>query len=349
MNEQHNSYDYQNLTLKYNEEFYGLTYGEWTAKWWKWAYSIPSNVHPAYDNNGEYCGQNQTGPVWFLAGSFGFPVKRQCVITAETAILFPILNSECSYAEYSTLKTERDLRECAKNIQDQVVNVKASVNATKLQNLEKFRIQSHIFNFTLPKNNILGLPPQNTQAVSDGNWVFLKPLPVGKYEIRFRGEINQSSSTNNNLFAGPVGWDYETIYLITINPTKNIITQSNTELIDERDIKNHLIKILNANSSQTYIRLTDSQINDALKKLPEWSAKDNKLHKIFKFKDFASMFAFMFQVAEVSQKINHAPNMTTTYTTVTLEVDTWNLGHVISNYDIKFANHIEQIYQKVAK
>jgi hypothetical protein len=49
---------------------YGLTYGEWTAKWWQWAYSIPSDVHPAYDDNGKYCAEGQSGPVWFLAGTY---------------------------------------------------------------------------------------------------------------------------------------------------------------------------------------------------------------------------------------------------------------------------------------
>jgi hypothetical protein len=45
---------------------YGLSYGEWTAKWWKWAYSVPKNVNPSYDDSGRYCSEGQSGPVWFL-------------------------------------------------------------------------------------------------------------------------------------------------------------------------------------------------------------------------------------------------------------------------------------------
>ena len=30
--------------------------------------------------------------------------------------------------------------------------------------------------------------PTSTKAVSDGYWVFLKPLPVGKHTLFFRGE-----------------------------------------------------------------------------------------------------------------------------------------------------------------
>jgi 4a-hydroxytetrahydrobiopterin dehydratase len=57
------------------------------------------------------------------------------------------------------------------------------------------------------------------------------------------------------------------------------------------------------------------------------------------------MFAFMFKVAEIAQTINHHPNMTSTWNTLTIEVSTWNLGNAISNQDVKLAKSIEQIYQ----
>src|SRR5262245_20745573 len=59
---------------------FGLTYGEWTARWWQWAYSIPKYVHPAYDDSGKYCAEGQSGPVWFLAGTFEHPAERYCTI-----------------------------------------------------------------------------------------------------------------------------------------------------------------------------------------------------------------------------------------------------------------------------
>ena len=53
---------------------YNLTFGEWTARWWQWGYSIPKNINPAYDDNGRFCVQKQSGPVWFLAGT----VRSSC-------------------------------------------------------------------------------------------------------------------------------------------------------------------------------------------------------------------------------------------------------------------------------
>ena len=32
-----------------DSNLYGLTYGEWTAKWWQWAYSVPKDVNPSFD------------------------------------------------------------------------------------------------------------------------------------------------------------------------------------------------------------------------------------------------------------------------------------------------------------
>ena len=50
---------------------YGLSYGEWTARFWQWLHSIPKQDNPAADTTGKNCGLKQTGPVWFLPGTYG--------------------------------------------------------------------------------------------------------------------------------------------------------------------------------------------------------------------------------------------------------------------------------------
>jgi hypothetical protein len=156
---------------------YGLTYGDWTAKWWQWAYSVPKEVNPAYDDSGKYCSEGQSGPVWFLTSTYKHPVDRHCTIPAGKAILFTILNSECSYAEFPKLKTEKQLRQCSKQMQDSVTQVQATVDGINIKDLDKYRFKPPLFSFTLSKNNILVLLANiTTQSVSDGNWVFLKPL-----------------------------------------------------------------------------------------------------------------------------------------------------------------------------
>jgi hypothetical protein len=180
---------------------YGIPYAEWTAKWWQWANSIPTPLNPASDKTGQNCAQSQGGPVWFLAGTFGGKADRTCTIPGGKAILFPIINSECSYKENPTSKTESDLRACAKHFQDETTQMQASVDGVPVQNLQMYRVQTPLFNETFPSANGAGVSPGNTQAAADGNWVFLKPLAAGKHELHFSGVSVDFTSTGTNTFA----------------------------------------------------------------------------------------------------------------------------------------------------
>lgn len=164
--------------------------------------------------------ENQRGPVWFFPGTYGKLVIRKCTVPTGTAILFPILNSECSFAEFPELKTITDLSICAKTFQDQVTDLHASIDGQEIPkiDLEKYRTQSPLFNFTLLENNILGLPANTTTtAISDGNWVFVKPLKPGKHAISFMGDVTSvDKNTSAESFAFPSGWNYSTTYELII-------------------------------------------------------------------------------------------------------------------------------------
>jgi hypothetical protein len=68
---------------------YGLTYGEWSGKWWQWTLSIPTDVNPLNDKTGENCAKNQNDTqVWFLAGTYGGTAERTCTIPSGKAIFF---------------------------------------------------------------------------------------------------------------------------------------------------------------------------------------------------------------------------------------------------------------------
>jgi hypothetical protein len=218
-NKVNKNFNISSLAYDLNSAPFNTSYADWTAKWWQWTYSIPWNKNPSYDDIGKYCGENQHGPVWFLTLAFEYPVERTCHIPQNTALLITLLNSECSYAEYKHLQTEEELTDCAKKMQDVVVGAEASLNSITIPNAEKYRIQTGLFNFTLPQDNILNLTAQTTQAVADGNWLFLKPLPPGKYELKVKGEIDRVSSNElgGNEYNGPIGWNQTTTYILWVN------------------------------------------------------------------------------------------------------------------------------------
>ena len=137
------------------------------------------------------------------------------------------------------------------------------------------------------------------------------------------------------------------VYLVAMGRTQVTALKINTTLvsINGSDIRDALTSVHN-NTTPHYVKLSENQINEALKELPGWTILDGKLHKTFTFVDFSTLFEFMYQVADSSQKLNHHPNMTSTWNTLTLDYDTWSLGHVISNLDVKAADAVENLYQE---
>ncbi|HET9807884.1 MAG TPA: hypothetical protein VFP49_13350 [Nitrososphaeraceae archaeon] len=41
-------------------------------------------------------------------------------------------------------------------------------------------------------------------------------MSIGQHEIKFKGEVNKTIGTSDSNFAGPIGWDYQTTYIVTI-------------------------------------------------------------------------------------------------------------------------------------
>ena len=182
---------------------YGASYGEWSARFWQWAYSMPIDQHPLFDTAG--CDEQQSGKVWFLGSSFAPTVTdggqvvaiadRTCSIPSGTALFIPIVNSEASTIEGNGT-TEAELRAAADFFQDFAQNLSCDVDGFVIQNLDGYRVQSPLFTFgPLPENNVLqwfgyDAPAGSTSdSVGDGVFVMLAPLAVGPHTIHFHGEV----------------------------------------------------------------------------------------------------------------------------------------------------------------
>jgi hypothetical protein len=190
---------------------YNKTYGNWSEAWWRWAQMEPIENNPIHDPTGEKCALNQVDPnVWFLAGTTGGRVERECTIPASKAIFFPLLNTECSTAEDPSLTTEEALRDCARNNAPDRARVvlRASVDGQEIPDLERYWTESSLYNYTLIPNNIWGAPPGPTQEVAGGYYLMLKPLPPGTHILHFSGA--------NIDLAGTQTFATEVIYRLTV-------------------------------------------------------------------------------------------------------------------------------------
>jgi hypothetical protein len=208
---------------------YGLTYGEWTAKWWQWAFSMPEALNPLIDVTGENCANNQAGPVWFLAGTGGGAVTRECTIPSDKGILIAVINVACDSATEPTLHTEAELRSCAKADQDTVIGKEIIVDGVNIDNLDSYRFESPLFNLTFPENNIAGVAPQTAKAVSDGFWILLEPLSPGMHEIHFKAALGDPTVIGTTYFALDVRYLLTVVEVQTeVAPTQNGTNQSIT-------------------------------------------------------------------------------------------------------------------------
>jgi hypothetical protein len=174
------------------EKPYGLSYGKWTVKWWEWAFSAPTSISPLLDDDGTNAAVNQSGPVWFLAGTIAENfdprkvVNRKCTLPDDKSIIFPVINYEMNPLENPEFGIQSDLIEHVRTDIDDIVTKDAVVD---METIPTFRIQSDPASFTLSieSDNGLGVPAGVTNIAADGYWVFLKPLSVGKHEIYFHG------------------------------------------------------------------------------------------------------------------------------------------------------------------
>jgi len=190
---------------------FGLSYDQWIVKWWQWYLNIPGDQNPFKDESGVKCGLMQNGSVWFLVGSEG-KVNRTCTIPADKAILIPIINTDCSYAEPPILKTKEELTDCAVEGQRDA-DIHAYVDDRQILDPMNYRVTTDAFNVTYNVPPIFPLytnstKPVNSQAVADGWYLFLEPMSKGQHHIRVTATIVHSTGAPGALI--------DTSYRITI-------------------------------------------------------------------------------------------------------------------------------------
>lgn len=74
-----------------------------------------------------------------------------------------------------------------------------------------------------------------------------------------------------------------------------------------------------------------------------WKEENDSLKKTFKFKDFKEAFAFMTQVALIAEKMDHHPNWSNVYNTVSIELSTHDAGNKVTELDRKLAKAIDEL------
>ena len=181
------------------------------SKWWQWNIGISPAEHPRDHFTPQGCTINQNGSVWFLPDILSGKEERTCTISHEKAILVPLLTAMCDDDNTDpNIKTDEGLRKCAMQGNEYGV-LSASLDGSKLQDLNQYRTQTRFFNLTLPKDNFCNCVPGTFKTMADGFFVFLKPLHVGKHDLVLTTSVSNPVAPSFNYAA-------ESIYHLIISP-----------------------------------------------------------------------------------------------------------------------------------
>jgi 4a-hydroxytetrahydrobiopterin dehydratase len=93
-------------------------------------------------------------------------------------------------------------------------------------------------------------------------------------------------------------------------------------------------------------KLSDSEIQAALKRLPGWKISNGKLHREYQFLDFVLAFGFMATAAIAIEAIGHHPEWSNVWNRVTVDLSTHDAGGITSK-DVNLAEKLEGIAQKL--
>jgi 4a-hydroxytetrahydrobiopterin dehydratase len=94
-------------------------------------------------------------------------------------------------------------------------------------------------------------------------------------------------------------------------------------------------------------KLTESQISEGLAQLAGWTVVNAKLHREYKFADFAHAFGFMATAAPTIEKNDHHPEWANVYNRVTVDLTTHSAGG-ITQKDLDLAKLLEGIAKQLS-
>jgi hypothetical protein len=190
-----------------NSSAFGHSYGEWSARWWQWSYSLPTTRHPLFDT--ARCDAGQSGKVWFLGGTFTLiqqgnevvgVAERTCHVPAGKALFFPLLNAEWDNVcpPLDPPLSVPQLRQAAAAALAGATGLTATIDGHEVADVDDFRVRSPRFAVTIPAANVWRSfgPPCDTIAagryapiVADGWYLLVRPLSHGKHTLHFTGGI----------------------------------------------------------------------------------------------------------------------------------------------------------------
>lgn len=93
-------------------------------------------------------------------------------------------------------------------------------------------------------------------------------------------------------------------------------------------------------------KLSDAEIQAALRDLPGWTLEKGMLQKSYKHATFPEAIVFVSAVAQLAELANHHPDTDIRYSTITLRLTTHDSGGITAK-DVALAKEVEGARRKM--
>ncbi|MBS0190431.1 MAG: 4a-hydroxytetrahydrobiopterin dehydratase [Phycisphaerales bacterium] len=94
-------------------------------------------------------------------------------------------------------------------------------------------------------------------------------------------------------------------------------------------------------------KLTEAQIETALRAVPEWGESGDAIQRTYQFPDFVKAMLFVDQVAQAAEANQHHPDILIRYSKVTLTLSTHDAGGITAK-DFELAKKCDLYFSAVA-
>jgi hypothetical protein len=174
----------------------GINFKEWPILWMK-SY-LEEYENKTTDINGN-CYSIEYKSVIFLTSPFSIPrANYECSFTTSNSYFFPLFSEECDYESITGLE---NLKKCVLE-NNNFARGKVFINGTEIHNLSGYRFTTDMFKINFTSMNPYGATPGSYDALIDGLFVFIKPLPVGTHELKY--SIVQIKPNHDNDYAAEI-------------------------------------------------------------------------------------------------------------------------------------------------
>jgi 4a-hydroxytetrahydrobiopterin dehydratase len=88
--------------------------------------------------------------------------------------------------------------------------------------------------------------------------------------------------------------------------------------------------------------LTQVELDNALKALPQWRVHDKELRRELTFSSFVTAFGYLTSIALIAERLNHHAEIFNVYNRVKLTLTTHDAGGLTA-LDVQFATEAEKL------